>query len=126
MSFNDGYDTIIGEKGSSLSGGQKQRVCIARAILKKPKILIFDDATSALDLNTEARLYKALKEYMSDVTIILIAQRVASAKGAEKIMVIDDGEIKGIGANDELLKTNEVYQDIYYSQLKANGGEDDE
>lgn len=126
MSFNDGYDTIIGEKGSSLSGGQKQRVCIARAILKKPKILIFDDATSALDLNTEARLYKALKEYMSDVTIILIAQRVASAKGAEKIMVIDDGEIKGIGTNDELLKTNEVYQDIYYSQLKANGGEDDE
>ena len=126
MSFNDGYDTVIGEKGSSLSGGQKQRVCIARAILKRPKILIFDDATSALDLNTEAKLYKALKAYMNDVTIILIAQRVASAKGAERIMILDDGEIKGLGTNEELLANNSIYQDIYYSQLKANGGEDDE
>ncbi len=125
MGFNDGYDTIIGEKGSSLSGGQKQRVCIARAILKKPKVLIFDDATSALDLQTEAKLYKALKEAMDDITIILIAQRVASAKGAEKIMVLDDGKISGIGTSEELLNNNKIYQDIYYSQLKASGGEDD-
>ena len=124
MSFSEQYNTVIGEKGSSLSGGQKQRICIARAILKNPKVLIFDDATSALDLATEARLYKALKEYMNDVTIILIAQRVASAKGAEKIIVLDDGVISGIGTNDELLENNEIYKDIYYSQLKANGGED--
>lgn len=124
MSFSEQYNTVIGEKGSSLSGGQKQRICIARAILKNPKILIFDDATSALDLATEARLYKALKEYMNDVTIILIAQRVASAKGAEKIIVLDDGVISGIGTNNELLENNEIYKDIYYSQLKANGGED--
>ena len=91
---------------------------------KNPKILIFDDATSALDLATEARLYKALKEYMNDVTIILIAQRVASAKGAEKIIVLDDGVISGIGTSNELLENNEIYKDIYYSQLKANGGED--
>lgn len=122
-SFQDGYDTIIGEKGSSLSGGQKQRICIARALLKKPQILIFDDATSALDLATEAKLYKTLKEEMDDLTIILVAQRVASAKGAEKIMVLEDGYVSGIGTNDELLKTNSVYQDIYYSQLKDNGGE---
>ena len=124
MAFANGYDTVLGEKGSSLSGGQKQRICIARAILKNPKILIFDDATSALDLATEANLYKALKQSMDDVTIILIAQRVASAKGAEKIMVIEDGQVAGIGTNDELLESNTVYQDIYYSQLKANGGED--
>ena len=124
MSFSEQYDTIIGEKGSSLSGGQKQRICIARAILKNPKVLIFDDATSALDLATEARLYKALKEHMDNVTIILIAQRVASAKGAQKIIVLDDGCISGIGTNEELLENNEIYKDIYYSQLKSNGGED--
>ena len=124
MSFSEQYDTIIGEKGSSLSGGQKQRICIARAILKNPKVLIFDDATSALDLATEARLYKALKEHMNNVTIILIAQRVASAKGAQKIIVLDDGCISGIGTNEELLENNEIYKDIYYSQLKSNGGED--
>ena len=116
--FSDGYDTIIGEKGSTLSGGQKQRISIARAILKKPKILIFDDATSAIDLKTEANLYKALRETLKDTTFILVAQRVASAKKAGKIMVLEDGKVSGIGTNDELLENNEVYQDIYYSQLK--------
>ena len=121
-SFKNGYDTIIGEKGSSLSGGQKQRICIARAILKKPKLLIFDDATSALDLSTEAKLYQALKEALDDTSIILIAQRVASAKGADKILVLDDGKVSDIGTNEYLLEHNSVYQDIYYSQLKKEGG----
>ena len=116
--FTDGYDTIIGEKGSSLSGGQKQRIAIARAILKKPQILIFDDATSALDLKTETQLYKALRENLKNTTILLIAQRVASAKGATKILVLDNGKVSSIGTNDELLQTSPIYQDIYNSQLK--------
>ena len=118
--FKDGYDTIIGEKGSSLSGGQKQRLAIARAIVKKPKVLIFDDATSALDLKTEASLYKALRENLKDTTIFLVAQRVASAKGATKIMVLDDGKVSAVGTNDQLLKTSKIYQDIYNSQLKQD------
>lgn len=126
MGFQDGYDTIVGEKGSSLSGGQKQRLSIARAIIKKPSILIFDDATSALDLKTEANLYKALRESMKDTTIFLVAQRVASAKGATKIIVLDDGMIAAEGTNEELLETSPIYQDIYNSQLKKEdqvGGE---
>lgn len=123
--FSDGYDTVIGEKGSTLSGGQKQRISIARAILKKPKVLIFDDATSAIDLKTEANLYKALRETLKDTTFILVAQRVASAKSAGKILVLEDGKVSGIGTSDELLKSNEVYQDIYYSQLKKEENEDE-
>lgn len=118
--FKDGYETIIGEKGSSLSGGQKQRLAIARALLKKPAILIFDDATSALDLKTEAALYKALRQNMKTTTIFLVAQRIASAKGATKILVLDDGKIEAIGTNDELLQTSKIYQDIYNSQLKQD------
>lgn len=121
--FNDGYNTVIASKGSSLSGGQKQRIAIARAILKKPKVLIFDDATSALDLATEANLYKALRENLKDVTILLIAQRVASAKTASKIAVIENGELNSVGTNEELLETSSVYQDIYNSQLKQGGVE---
>ena len=120
--FTNGYDTIIGEKGSSLSGGQKQRIAIARALIRKPKILIFDDATSALDLKTEADLYKALRENYDDITIILVAQRVASVKGAEKIIVLDNGKIAAEGTNEELLETSLIYQDIYNSQLKKEGG----
>ena len=123
MGFTDGYDTIVGEKGSSLSGGQKQRIAIARALLKHPKVLIFDDATSALDLKTESLLYRALRSEMQDMTIILIAQRVASAKDAKTIMVLEDGKIVGMGSSAELLESNPVYQDIYYSQLRRNGGE---
>lgn len=118
--FKDGYETIIGEKGSSLSGGQKQRLAIARALLKKPAILIFDDATSALDLKTEAALYKALRENMKNTTILLVAQRIASAKGATKILVLDDGKVEAIGTNDELLQTSKIYQDIYNSQLRQD------
>lgn len=121
MEFNDGYQTVIGEKGSSLSGGQKQRLAIARAILKKPAILIFDDATSALDLATEAALYKELRANMQNTTIFLVAQRVASAKGAASIIVLENGSMVAYGTNEELLANSAVYQDIYNSQLK-NGG----
>ena len=120
--FTDGYNTMIGEKGSSLSGGQKQRIAIARALIRRPKILILDDATSALDLKTEAMLYQALRENYGDTTIILVAQRVASVTGAEKIIVLDNGSIAAEGTNDELLETSSIYQDIYNSQLKKEGG----
>ncbi len=123
-SFQSGYETIVGERGSSLSGGQKQRIAISRALIRNPEILIFDDSTSALDLATEARLYKALRENYHDTTIILIAQRVASAKHASKIAVIDRGELVAFDSHDNLMKTSPIYQDIYNSQLKR--GEENE
>ena len=122
--FNNGYDTIIGEKGSSLSGGQKQRLAIARALIRKPEILIFDDSTSALDLETEAKLYKALRENLGDTTVVLIAQRVASAKNADRIAVIDQGKIVACDTHDNLMKNCDIYIDIYNSQLKR--GDEDE
>jgi len=122
-SFNDQYDTIVTEKGTSLSGGQKQRVSIARAIIKKPEILIFDDSTSALDLKTEADLYKAINKELSDMTIITIAQRVASVRNADKIVVLNEGEIASIGTHEELMKSSPIYIDIYNSQLKKEGDE---
>ena len=122
-SFNEGYDTFVAEKGASLSGGQKQRVSIARALIKKPEILIFDDSTSALDLKTEADLYKAINKDLSDMTIITIAQRVASVKNADKIVVLNEGKIASIGTHDELMKNSPIYIDIYNSQLKKEGEE---
>ena len=122
--FNEGYNTFVTEKGSSLSGGQKQRISIARALIKKPEILIFDDSTSALDLKTEADLYQALNRELKDMTIITIAQRVASVRNADKIIVLNDGEIASIGNHDELMKTSPIYIDIYNSQLKKEGEED--
>ena len=118
-----GYYTPVTEGGHSLSGGQKQRISISRAILKEHEILIFDDSTSALDLKTEAALYKALSEDCPDVTKIIIAQRIASVKGADRIAVLDNGRISAIGTHDELMKTSEIYKDIYRSQLKE--GEDE-
>ncbi len=118
LGFRGGYDAMISEKGASLSGGQKQRLAIARAILKKPDILIFDDATSALDLSTEAKLRQALRENMKDVTILMIAQRIASIQHADKILVLEHGQIAACGTHAELLKTSPVYQDIYASQMK--------
>lgn len=122
-SFNEGYETYVAEKGASLSGGQKQRVSIARALIKKPEILIFDDSTSALDLKTEADLYKAINKDLKEMTIITIAQRVASVRNADKIVVLNDGKIVSIGTHDELMKSSPIYIDIYNSQLKKEGEE---
>lgn len=119
----EGYESMIAEKGASLSGGQKQRMSIARAILKKPEILIFDDSTSALDLGTEARLQQSLREELKGTTVITIAQRIASVKNCDRIVVLDHGSIVGCGKHDELLNDCEVYKDIYSSQVKTNGGE---
>ncbi len=118
--FINGYDTIIGEKGASLSGGQKQRVSIARSIMKNPEVLIFDDSTSALDLATEARLHAALRENLSDTTVIMIAQRIASIKKCDRIFVLEDGKIAESGTHSELLENSEVYLDIYNSQLGSD------
>ncbi|SFC10569.1 ABC transporter ATP-binding protein [Ruminococcus albus] len=119
----EGYDSMIAEKGASLSGGQKQRMSIARAILKKPEILIFDDSTSALDLGTEARLRAQLREGLKGTTVITIAQRIASVKSCDRIVVLDRGRIVGCDSHDALLKNCEVYRDIYNSQIKTQGGE---
>ena len=122
--FEEGYNTVVAEKGASLSGGQKQRISIARALIRKPEILIFDDSTSALDLTTEANLYKSLNEAMSDTTVIIIAQRVASVKNADRIMIINDGIVEAIAPHEELLETNITYQEIYNSQLKREDEND--
>ncbi len=116
--FNDGYDTIVAEKGASLSGGQKQRISIARALIRKPEILIFDDSTSALDLKTEADLYSDLHKKMDDTTVIIIAQRVASVQNADRIMIINDGIIEAFDKHEVLIESCETYIDIYNSQLK--------
>ncbi len=118
-SFNNGYDTVIGEKGSSLSGGQKQRIAIARAIIRKPKIIIFDDSTSALDLNTEKAVRDALKEKLSDTTVITVAQRVAGVINDDKIFIIENGTVNDSGTHAELLENSAVYRDIYDSQRKG-------
>ena len=123
LSKEQGFDEYVEEKGTSLSGGQKQRLSIARAIVKKPEILIFDDASSALDLVTEANLYKAMRKHISDTTKIVVAQRVATAKNADKIIVLDGGEIVAFDTHANLLQNCEVYQDIYNSQLKREGDE---
>ncbi len=117
--FNEQYDTFIAEKGASLSGGQKQRVSIARAMIRKPEILILDDSTSALDLVTEGKLQRALKEKLDDTTIIMIAQRIASVKQADRIAVLEEGTILHCGTHEELLQCSETYRDIYDSQMKS-------
>lgn len=116
--FTDGYKDVIAEKGASLSGGQKQRLSIARAIVKKPEILIFDDSMSALDLTTDAKLQRALRENLGDTTVIMIAQRVASVMGADKIAVIEDGKLAAFDNHENLMKSCDVYQDIYSSQMR--------
>ncbi len=121
-SFGEGYDTFIAEKGASLSGGQKQRMSIARALVRKPEILILDDATSALDLATETRLRRALRQELTETTVVMIAQRIASVRDADRIAVIENGTITACAPHDILMQTSETYRDIYQSQMK-NGGE---
>lgn len=117
----DGYDTPVAERGMSLSGGQKQRISIARAVLKKAEILIFDDSTSALDLKTEADLYTALHESKPEATKIFIAQRIASVRRADKIVVLNNGSIEACGTHSELMQSSKTYQDIYHSQIGSEG-----
>ncbi|MBM6752355.1 ABC transporter ATP-binding protein [Mediterraneibacter glycyrrhizinilyticus] len=122
--FPNKYDTMIVEGGNNVSGGQKQRLCIARALLKKPKILILDDSTSAVDTRTDALIRQAFREEIPDTTKIIIAQRISSVEDADVIIVMENGEINGIGTSEELLKTNEIYREVYESQVK--GGDDNE
>ena len=124
--FPDKYDTWIEQGGSNVSGGQKQRLCIARALLKKPKILILDDSTSAVDTRTDALIRKGFREFIPDTTKIIIAQRVASVQDADRIILMEGGRIAAMGTHDELMKTNAVYQDIYNSQNRAGGDKDAE
>ncbi len=114
----DGYDAVLGQRGVNFSGGQKQRLSIARALIKKPKILIFDDSTSAVDTATEGKIRKTLHEEMGDSTVILIAQRISAVRDADKILVMENGEIVGVGTHDELMANNDIYQEIYYSQME--------
>lgn len=120
-SFKDGYDTELDQGGTNVSGGQKQRLCIARALLKKPKILILDDSTSAVDTATEAQIREAFRTHLGGSTKIIIAQRIGSVKDADMIVVMDEGRISGIGTHEELLKTNEEYKEIYISQTDGKG-----
>lgn len=117
--FPDGYDTHIEQGGSNVSGGQKQRLCITRALLKKPKILILDDSTSAVDTRTDYLIRKAFREDIPDITKLIISQRISSIEDADRIVVLDDGKINGIGTHAELLKTNEIYQEVYRTQVKG-------
>ena len=119
--FPQGYDTYIEQGGTNVSGGQKQRLCIARALLKKPKVLILDDSTSAVDTKTDAIIRRNLKEIIPDTTKIVIAQRISSIETADQIIVMDNGQINAIGTHDSLLKNNEIYQEVYYSQNKKGG-----
>ena len=121
----DGYDTNIEQGGTNLSGGQKQRLCIARALLKKPKVLILDDSTSAVDTATDARIRRAFAEEIPDTTKFIIAQRVSSVENADRILVLDDGKISGLGTHAELIQTNEIYREVYESQTGGNGDFDE-
>lgn len=119
-SFPDGYQTYLGQGGVNLSGGQKQRICIARALLKSPKVLILDDSTSAVDTATDAKIREGFKKNHSDVTKIIVAQRISSVEHADKIIVLDDGKINAIGSHEELLGTNEIYTEVYKSQQEGS------
>ena len=124
--FPQKYNTYIEQGGTNVSGGQKQRLCIARALLKQPKVLILDDSTSAVDTKTDALIRKALREYLPETTKIIIAQRTSSVEDADRILVMDGGTINAIGTHEELLKTSEIYREVYTSQNKAGGENDGE
>jgi len=121
MAFPDGYDTKIEQGGTNVSGGQRQRLCIARALLKKPKVLILDDSTSAVDTATDAKIRKAFAEMIPDTTKLIIAQRINSVQFADRIIVMEEGRINGMGTHEELLESNEIYRDVYESQTGGSG-----
>ena len=125
MSFENKYDTYIEQGGTNVSGGQKQRLCIARALLKNPKILILDDSTSAVDTKTDSLIRKAFLEEIPNTTKIIIAQRISSVQDADKIIVMENGEVNGFGTHEELLATNEIYREVYESQTKGGGDFDE-
>ena len=115
----DGYDSEMGQEGVNVSGGQKQRICIARAILKKPKVLIMDDSTSAVDTATEARIRNELAKKLPDMTKIIIAQRISSVRHADQIIILDRGHVEAVGTHESLLASNQIYQEIYESQKEG-------
>ena len=121
QTFPDKYDTMIDQGGTNVSGGQKQRLCIARALLKHPKILILDDSTSAVDTKTDAAIRRAFKENIPNITKIIISQRISSVENADKIIVLDDGKITGFDTHEQLLKNNEIYKEVYEIQNKIGG-----
>ena len=118
--FPDKYNTHIEQGGTNVSGGQRQRLCIARALLKSPKVLILDDSTSAVDTATDAKIREAFANEIPDVTKLIIAQRISSIQSADRIIVLNDGKINGIGTHDELIENNEIYREVYESQINAN------
>ena len=125
-SFPDGYDTWIEQGGTNISGGQKQRLCIARALLKKPKVLILDDSTSAVDTKTDAFIRRGFETYLPDTTKIIIAQRISSVMNADMILVLDGGRVTAIGTHGELMESSEIYREVYLSQTEGAGGGENE
>ena len=123
--FPEGYNTHIEQGGSNVSGGQKQRLCIARALLKKPKVLILDDSTSAVDTATDARIRRAFREEIPDTTKFIIAQRISSVQDADRIIVMEEGRVNGFGTHKELLENNEIYREVYESQTQGGGDFDE-
>jgi ATP-binding cassette subfamily B protein len=123
--FPDGYETYIEQGGTNVSGGQKQRLCIARALLKKPKVLILDDSTSAVDTATDAKIRQAFRDEIPGTTKFIIAQRISSVQDADRILVLDDGQVSGFDTHENLLKTNVIYQEVYRGQTQGGGDFDE-